>query len=258
MQPDTDTLLDRARSAAGDELKALLHETRGEVLLALLENPQFEEPHVVLLLDRLDLSAELLTAVAGVSKWKAAEAIRLRLAGHPRTPKRIALEMVRHLFLFDLVRLALLPSAPADIRRVAEELIVARVPHLPVGQKLTLARRGPARVAGALLAEGHAQALKLALDNAFLNESQVLKVLATRSVPERVVAAIGHHAKWSCQYNVRIGLLRSLHPPISAVRAFLPDFKLQDLLEIVKLEELSPYVRKSIEAELVRRAREKE
>jgi len=257
MQPDTDTLLDRARSASGEELQSLVHETREEVLLALLENPRFEEPHAVLLLERMDLSAALLTAVAGVSKWKATEAIRLRLARHPHTPKRIALEMMRHLFLFDLARLALLPSAPADIRRVAEELIVARVPHLPVGQKLTLARRGPARVAGALLVEGHVQAIKLALDNAFLNESQVLKALATRSVPERVVAAIAYHAKWSRQYSVRIGLLRNRHAPISAVKAFLPDFKMQDLLEVAKLEELSPYVRKSIAAELVRRAREK-
>ena len=74
----------------------------------------------------------------------------------------------------------------AEIRRVAAELLVTRVPQLPIGQKLTLARRGPARVVGALLAEGHPQAIKLALANAFLTESQVLKVLAKSGVPERV------------------------------------------------------------------------
>jgi len=39
--------------------------------------------------------------------------------------------------------------------------LLARLPQLPLGQKITLARRGPARVAGALLAEGHAQVISI-------------------------------------------------------------------------------------------------
>ncbi|MGD0958099.1 MAG: hypothetical protein ABR953_14905, partial [Candidatus Acidiferrales bacterium] len=175
MPPDRETQVEHARSASADQLKSLLHEAGEEALLALLENPNLDEPHVVLLLERLDLPASVLTAIAGEGKWTSSEGVRLRLARHPRTPKRFALAAVRQLFLFDLVRLSLLPSAPADIRRVAEEVILTRVPHLAVGEKLTLARRGPARVAGALLAEGHVQAIKLALANAFLTESQVLK-----------------------------------------------------------------------------------
>ena len=105
---------------------------------------------------------------------------------------------------------------------MAEEVILTRVPHLPVGEKLTLARRGPSRVAGAILAEGHAQAIKLALANAFLTEAQVLKVLAKPGVPERVVAAIAQHSKWSCQYNVRVALVRNAHTPAACVLAIMP------------------------------------
>jgi hypothetical protein len=253
MPPESEIRIEHARSASGEELKSLLHEAREEILLAILENPNCEEPHVTLLLDRLDLPSNVLDAIAARKKWASSEAVRLRFACHPRTPRRIALALVRQLYLFDLVRLSLLPSAPADIKRVAEEMIVSRVPQLPVGQKLTLARRGPSRVAGALLAEGHSQAIKLALNNAFLTESQVLKVLAKAEAPERVVAAIAQHPQWSCQYNVRVALLRNPHIPVLALLAFLPQISPRDLKDISGLEALAPHLRKYVQQELARR-----
>jgi hypothetical protein len=254
MPDESAARLEKARSASGDELKGLVHEADEGTLLAVLENPNLEEPHVSQMLERLDLSANVLAAIAAEGKWTASEGVRLRLARHPRTPRRISLALLRQLYLFDLVRLSLLPSAPADIRRVADEIVITRVPHLPVGEKLTLARRGSARVAGALLAEGHPQAVKLALANAFLTESQVLKVLAKPGVPERVVGAIAQHPKWSCQYNVRVALVRNAHTPVAMVRAFLPNLTLRDLKEIVKLETLAPHLRKYIKRELARRS----
>lgn len=254
MQPDLNERIARARTAPRDEIKFLVHEPNEDVLLALLENPKLEKPELVVLLDRLDLPLTVLNAVAGAGKWTSSEAVRFLLAKHPRTPKRFALAAVRQLFLFDLVRLSLLPSAPPDIRRTAEEVILTRVPHLPVGEKLTLARRGPSRIAGAILAEGHPQALKLALGNPFLTEGQVLKVLAKTGVPERVVAAIAQHPKWSCQYNVTAALVRNSHTPAACVRAFLPNLTLRDLEDIYRLEALAPHLKKELRDEFARRA----
>ncbi len=250
---DSDSRVVLARSASGDELKSLIHDAVEPVLLALLENPGLDETHVTLLLERLDLPATVLSAVAEKGKWTSSEGVRLRLARHPRTPKRIALAMVRQLYLLDLVRLSLLPSAPPDIRRVAEEIILTRIPHIPVGEKLTLARRGPSRVAGALLAEGHPQALKLALGNAFLKESQVLKVLSKPGITERVVKAIAQHAKWSCQYNVRMALVRNPHTPVPCVLVFLPNLTLRDLKEIAGMDGLASHIKKIIQQDLARR-----
>jgi hypothetical protein len=255
MPPELEIDPEYARSASGDDLKSLVHHAREEILLALVENPSLEEPHVTALIGRLDVSANVLSAVAAEAKWTSREAVRLALARHPRTPKRIALSMLRQLFLFDLARLSLLPSAPADIRRAAEEAILGRVPHLPVGEKLTLARRGPSRVAGALLAEGHPQAIKLALDNAFLTESQVLKVLAKAGVPERAVAAIAQHRKWSHMYNVRVALVRNPSTPSLHVMRLLPDLTLRDLKDLARLESLPAHVRRYIDEELRRRSK---
>jgi hypothetical protein len=250
MVDDNSPRAERAPAAPADELSSLIHETDENTLLVLLENPTVEEPHVIQMLERLDLSAKVLAAIAENGKWISSEGVRLRLARHPRTPRRFALALLRQLYLFDLVRLSLLPSTPAEIKRVAEELIVARVPHLPVGQKLTLARRGPSRVAGALLAEGHPQAIKLALANAFLSESQILKVLAKPGLPERVVAAIAQHPKWSVQYNVRVALIRNPHTPVPVVLAFLPNLTVRDLQNLAALESVTPHVRKYIQREL--------
>jgi hypothetical protein len=242
-----------ARSASAEEIKVLVHDADEATLLALLENPNFDEPNVIQLLERLDLSSKILSAVADAGKWNSSERVRLHLAKHPRTPRRIALALLRQLFLFDLVSVSLQPSAAADVRRAAEGIILARIPHLLVGEKLTLARRGPSRIAGAVLAEGHPQAIKLALSNGFLTESQVLKVLAKADVPERVVTAIAQHAKWSCQYNVRIGLLRNAHTPAPIVLAILPNLTIGDLKEIAKHEPLVPHLKKYIHQELERR-----
>ena len=193
MPHESDNSAERARSAPADELKSLVHSSSEKVLLGLLENPQVQETHISLLLERLNLPVSVLNAIATQSKWMAGEGVRFGLASHPRAPKRTVLAASRHLYLLDLVRLSLLPSALADVKRFAEKIILARLPQLPVGQKLTLARRGPARVAGAILGEGHAQVIKIALNNPLLAESQILRVLAKEGVPERVVAAIAQH-----------------------------------------------------------------
>jgi len=242
------------RAVSADELMALLRDGDEHTLLALLKDPRVEEPHICQMLERLDLSATVLTAVATEGKWTSREEIRLRLARHPHTPRRFSIAVLRHLYLFDLVRLSLLPSTPAEIRRVADEIIITRVPQMPVGHKLTLARRGSARVAGALLAEGHSQGVKLALANASLTESQVLKVLAKPEVPDRVVAAIARDPKWSCKYNVRVALVRNVHTPAPVVRAILPNLTLRDLKDVLTLEAPAPHLRKYISQELARRS----
>lgn len=243
-----------AHAASSADLQSLIHSAAEDTLLAVLENPNLDETLLSQMLDRLDLTSKVLSAVAATPKWTASEAIRLRLARHPKTPRRIALSAVRQLFLFDLVRLSLLPSAPAEIRRVAEEIILARIPNLPIGEKFTLARRGPARVAGAILAEGHPQAIKLVLGNAFLTESQILKVLAKPGVAERTVTAVAQHPKWSTQYNIRTALVRNPRTPAPCILAFLPNLTLRDLKDIVQLEGLSPHARRYIQQELARRA----
>ena len=243
-----------ARSAARDAVPSLLGDASEQVLIALLENPHLNETHLCLLLEREDLPQTILERIARRREWLSHYPVRRRVAFHPHTPRLVAMRLARELFLMDLVQLSLLPSVPAELRRLAEQLILGRLPQLPLGQKLTLSRRGSARVAGGLVAEGHAQVGRIALDNPLLTEAQVLKVLSQEKLPAAVVAAIASHRKWSYLYNVRVALVRHPQTPLQRVLAFLPDLTLRDLNELCEASTLAENLRQYLRHEIARRA----
>jgi hypothetical protein len=242
-----------ARTASREELAALLDSGDPDVLLAVLENPLLSEKLVCEFLERKDLPSEVVTRITKNKEWMRSYPVRLRLVRHPRTPRLATLALIRQIFLFDLVNVSLLPSVPAEMRRLAEDLILNRLPQLPLGLKMTLARRGPTRVAGALAAEGLPPVLPLALDNAFLNEGQLLKLLAKANLQPRVVAAISNHRKWSYNANVRIALVRHPLTPLARVMTFLPDIPLNHLRDLLRLATLRPDLKKYLEHEVARR-----
>ena len=249
----TESPRERALIATGDELAALLHHHSADVLLALIDNPALDETQLCLLLDRKDLPAEILEAVAGRKALLKNYRVKRALVFHPRTPRLVGLRLVRELYLMDLVQLALLPAAVPQLKINAEEQLISRLPQLPLGQKVTLARRGPARVAGALLAEGHAQVLEGILDNPNLTEAQVLKVLSREKLPQGVITAIAQHRKWSCIYNVRLALVRHPASTLSTILTYLPQLTVSDLRELASPGIVSESLRKYLLAEIQRR-----
>ena len=248
-----DQELERARQASGDELNGLIYHPSAAVLAALLDNPAFDETKLTLLLARKDLPSEILEEIASRKTFTKSYAVKKALLFHPRAPRLAGLRLLKDLYLMDLVQFALSPAAAAELKRYAEEQVVARLPQLPLGQKITLARRGPSRVAGALLLEGHAQVLPIALDNPFLTESQVLKALAREKVPTVVVQALAKHRKWSQAYNVRLAIVRNPSAPISIVLAFLPQLTVSDLRELAAPGIVPENLRKYLLAEVNKR-----
>jgi hypothetical protein len=245
--------VERARAASGDELNSLIYHPVPAVLRALLENPAFDEPKLILLLARKDLPAEILEEIGTRKALLRSYAVKKALLLHARAPRLIGLRLLKELYLMDLVQFALSPGVSAELKRYAEEQILARLPQLPLGQKITLARRGPSRVAGALVAEGHAQVLPIALENPYLTEAQVLKALAREKVAVAVVQALANHRKWSQSYNVRVAIVRNPSAPISVVLGFLPQLTVSDLRELAEPGIVAENLRKYFQAEVRRR-----
>jgi hypothetical protein len=244
---------DRALIALGDELSILLHHHAADVLLALLDNPFLDETHLCVLLDRKDLPTEMLEEVARRKALLKNYRVKRALAFHPHTPRLASLRLVRDLYPMDLAQLALLPGTPAELKRLAEDQLVARLAQLPLGQKVALARRGPARVAGALLGEGHPRVLSVVLDNAHLTEAQVLKVLSREKLHADVVYCIIRHRKWSFAYNVRLALVRHPASTLSSILAYLPELTVSDLRELAAPGVVSENLRRYLLAEIHRR-----
>jgi hypothetical protein len=244
---------ERALVAAGEELATLLHHPAAAVLLALLDNPALDEPNLCLLLERKDLPGEILEEVARRKPLMKSYRVKRALAFHPRTPRLATLKLIRELYLMDLVQLTLAPITAGEIKRNAEDQLIARLPQLPLGQKITLARRGPARVAGSLLSEGHPQALAVVLDNPYLTEAQVLKALARDKILPDVISAIAHHRKWSVCYNLRLAIVRHPNSTFSSVLSFLPELTVADLRELAAPGIVPENLRRYLHAEIDRR-----
>ena len=249
---------ERALVATGEELTLLLHHQSPDVLLALLDNPALDETHLCLLLERKNLAAEVLEEVARRKALLKSCRVKRALAVHPRTPRLVSLRLIRDLYLMDLVQVAILPGVSAELKRNAEEQLLARLPQLPLGQKITLARRGPARVAGALLAEGHTQVVPIVLDNPYMTEAQILRALAREKLPLSVIPAIIQHHKWSITYNIRLALVRNALTPLATVLSYLPELTVSDLKELAAPGIVAENMRKYLQAEVQRRMRASE
>jgi len=244
---------DRARLAVGEELKSFLYHPSPEVLFALLENPALDDSLLGLLLSRKDLPAEIIESIAGRKTFLKSYAVKRALVFHPSAPRLVGLRLLRDLYLMDLVQFSLSPAAPTELKLHAEEYIIARLPQLPLGQRIALARRGPARVVGALIATGHAQVLEIALENPRLTEAQILKVLWRDNLPQVVVLSVANHRKWSQHYNVRLALVRNSSTPLSTVLGYLPQLTVVDLRELAAPGIVPENLRKYLQAEVNRR-----
>jgi hypothetical protein len=124
---------------------------------------------------------------------------------------------------------------------------------MPLGEKIALARRGTGRLASKLLMSSELELIQAALNNPYLTEGQLQKVLAAESLPPAVVEQICQHPRWMHRYHLRLALIRNPHTPFARVLAFIPDIALADLRDICQDHRMLPHVRDYIEAQCAAR-----
>jgi hypothetical protein len=180
-----------------------------------------------------DVTAEALAQLAKNPIVSKSRKVVVALASHPRIPRHLSIPMLRGMFTFDLMNLAMTPVVAPDVKRAAEEQLILRLESLPVGQKITLARRASGRVAAALLQTSDQRILSSALDNKHLTEALVVQALMKPRAPERLYVLVSDHSKWQNRREVQIALLRSEKTPFERARDleknFSPNF-LKDIL----------------------------
>ena len=221
------------------EMTPFLYATDVEVLNGLLANPHFGEREAVLLLNRKDLPSAVVQQLASLRPSLNSNAVKRALTKHPNAPLRVALTNLKFLYLFDLVSVSLQPGLPAEVKRASEELILAQVPKLAVGQKITLAKRGSARLAGENI-----QIIQAVLDNPYLTEAVLLPVLNRSDCTPRIVDAIASHPRWGLRYDIRLALLRNSSLPLARALAILPGLKPQDARAMCQDAAVAPQIRR--------------
>jgi hypothetical protein len=98
---------------------------------------------------------------------------------------------------------------PADVKVAADEVLIARLKTITIGERLSLARRASGRVAGALLLDTEIRVMQTALDNARLTEAFVIQAVLRPQGSAPLIQAVAQHAKWSYRREVRVALLRT-------------------------------------------------
>ena len=195
-----------------------------------------------------DLDSDEIEQISRNAAAMKSRKVRFAVASHPRTPRRIALRIIRELYTFELMQFALTPAAAADLKRVADELLLSRLTSITLGERISLARRSSTLVAGALLLDREARVWQPALENARLTEAAIVKALQRTTATLAFVEAVSHHSKWSLRHEVQVALLRNAHTPMAKAIEFarrIPPRQLRDILHTSRLpEKIKSYLRK--------------
>lgn len=212
--------------------------------------PSLSEDLALAQLKSRDLSAEEIEEFSKNRNLAKSRKVRFALASHPHTPRHLALRLIRELYTFDLMQLSLTPSVAADLKRLADELLVSRLASITLGERLSLARRSSAFVAAAVLLDKESRVWQAALQNPRLTEAAVVKALQARASSPAFVDAICHDEKWSVRHEIRVALLRNPHTPLARALEFarrMPAPLLRDVLHTSRLpEKTKAYLRNAV------------
>ena len=225
------TLAERAQSRDAEELLAI------GTSLALTEEIALS------LLTRRDLAPKVIEAIAKNPSVLKHRKVNLAIASHPHPPRHISLPLTRHLYTFELVKIALLPAVPADVKAGVDETIISRLGQISGGERLTLAKQASGRVAGALLFDAEECVIEAALRNPKMTEAILVKALGGKDATSKLVHTICADRKWSLRRDIRLALLRNEHTPLAQAILFAQSFPHQLVREVLSRSRMKDHIK---------------
>jgi hypothetical protein len=209
-------------------------------------DPGLSEDLALALLKRADLPAAVLEQLAKNGNAIKSRKVRLAVASHLHAPRHVSIPFIRQFYTLDLMRIALSPTVPPDVKIVAEDTLIARLKTITLGERLTLARRSSGRIAAALLLDREARVVRTALDNGRLTEALVVQGVLRPQGSAALVRAVAQHVKWSYRREVRVALLRTEFLPPSRALEFSRAIPLPLLREILSNSRLPVHIKEQI------------
>jgi len=164
-------------SATPPSLESFIHNISLDELLRAAANPALTEDLALSLLQRADLPVEVLERLSKNGSVLKLRKVKFAVASHPHTPRRVSVPLIRQFYTFDLMKVSLTPSVPADVKVAADDVLISRLKTVTLGERLALARQGSSRIAGAMLLDGDVKVMQIALENARLTETLVIQVV---------------------------------------------------------------------------------
>jgi len=232
-------------------LEKAIHSVDREALLAAAADPALTSDLALALLKRADLPSEVLEEIAKNRTLQKLRPVKLALASHARTPRHVSFPLVRQLCTFDLMKVALSPIVPADVKKTADETLISRLKTITPGERLTLARQASGRIAVALLLDSEKRIMQAALENPHMTEAFVVQSVL-KPEAAALVHGVSQHAKWSCRRDVQVALLRTEHLSLARALAFARNFSPVRLREILQTSRLPAKIKDQLLRENLR------
>lgn len=226
-------------------LEEAVHSRDREVLLNAAGNPGLTCDLALALLKRADLPSEVLEEIGKNQSLQKRRQFKLALASHQRTPRHVSVPLVRQLYTFDLMKVALAPTVPADIKKTANETLIGRLKTITLGERLTLAHQSSGRIAAALLLDPEHRVMQAALESARLTEAAIVQAVL-KPQATALVQDVSQHAKWSFRRDVQIALLRTEHLSLARALAFARNFSPVRLREILQASRLPAQIKEQL------------
>ncbi|MEJ2202100.1 MAG: hypothetical protein P8X63_13955 [Desulfuromonadaceae bacterium] len=242
-----------ALTASATELFQLVQDPAPEVLRSLLKNPQLYDDHLLALLKRRDLSEDLLKAISQLHRAQAGHRIKVALAKNPNTPGPLLQSLLPQLYLFELLEVCFLPGVTPDQKVAAERVMLQRLPTTPLGNKMTLARRGTPTLVDALLKEGDIRLMEPCLQNPRLRELSIQQFLNGPTASADTISAIARHGRWNQRPNIKLAILKNRKTPAIWFTLYLPQLRTDQLQELLASRRLSPQQKQLVKNDLKRR-----
>src|SRR2546421_11044220 len=91
-------------------VEEMIHHTSPELMKLAAQHPELTEDLALSFLARRDLAPSAIEALSKRGDLLKHRKVSVTIAGHPKAPRHIALPIVRRLFTFALMQLALSPA----------------------------------------------------------------------------------------------------------------------------------------------------
>jgi len=242
----TDTLSTQRKKATlppDAALDELIHDSSPEILTAVAADARLSEDLALALLNRRDLPREALEELSRNSTVAKLRKVRLAVVMHPQTPRHVSVPTIRHLYVFELMQIALLPTVAADVKRTAEDVLINKLATISAGERFTLAKRSSGRVAGAMLTDKEDRIVQAALMNPQMTEALIVRALKQDAGTELLAQAVSRHQKWFHRNEIKAALLGNKNTPFARVVQIAADLPLQALRDVLTHGRIAPNVK---------------
>lgn len=177
-------------------------------------------PEVLRLLHDPKADPRTLNALAEDRRWLAIDAVRASLVLRNVTPLHTALRLTATLRWRDLARVSEDVRVYPAVRARAEQMLLARVVEMALGEKIAFARVATRPLIKRLKQSRDPEVLRALLVNPRLTETEVTAIAGDPGVPPAILSVIARSDRWNGSAAVKLALARNaVCPAVDSLRS---------------------------------------